>query len=70
MMQSAISAPIPAENQGRFGTGESLYPASISIAVNISRISTTSARMMLAYYHAHIGTVTAILCNYALSALK
>jgi len=39
-----------------------LYPATTKIAVNISRIKTTSARMMKAYYHANIGKVTANLC--------
>jgi len=29
----------------------------------MSRIKTTSARMMKAYYHAAIGSVTAILCK-------
>jgi len=70
IMQRAISPPRAAEVHGRSFSGESLYPATTRVAVNISRIRTTSARMINAYYHAAIGTVTAILCNWAASALK
>ena len=70
IMQSAISPPRAADVIGRSFIGESLYPAMTRVAVNISRIKTTSARMIKAYYHAAIGTVTAILCNCGASALK
>src|SRR5918996_731063 len=51
MIQMAISAPAAAETQGSSPTGTSLYPAAIKIAVNISRIKTTSACIIRAYYH-------------------
>ena len=61
MMQTAIRAPNPAEIQGSLATGLRIYPAATKIAVNISRIRTTSACIMKAYYHAHIRIVTEIL---------
>jgi hypothetical protein len=61
MMQIAINAPAAAEIHGSSPTGTSLYPAATKIAVNISRIRTTSARIMKAYYHANIRIVTEIL---------
>src|SRR5215216_3059984 len=54
MIQMAIKAPAAAESHGSSRTGVSSYPAYTKIAVNISRIKTTSARMIKEYYHAHI----------------
>src|SRR5687768_17270391 len=61
MMQTAIRAPNPAEIHGSLATGLRIYPAATRIAVNISRIRTTSACIMKAYYHANIRIVTEIL---------
>ena len=70
MMQTAISPPTIAEVHGRPFIGTIKCPAITKIAVNISRKRTTSARMIKAYYHAAIDSVTAILCNWAVSAVK
>jgi len=60
MMQTAIRAPNPAEIHGSLATGLRIYPAATKVAVNISRIRTTSACIMKAYYHANIRIVTEI----------
>src|SRR5688500_20365588 len=61
MMEIAIRAPNPAEIQGSLATGLRIYPAATKSAVNISRIRTTSACIIKAYYHANIRIVTDIL---------
>ena len=63
MMQTAMSAPNPAEIQESPATGLRMYPAATKIAVNISLIRTTSACIMKAYYHAPIRIVTEILSD-------
>src|ERR1700752_13147 len=53
MIQTAINAPSDAEIHESPATGFRMYPAATKIAVNISRIRTTSACITRAYYHAH-----------------
>jgi hypothetical protein len=60
-MRTAIRAPNAADIQGvSRAIGLRIYPAATKVAVNISRIRTTSACIIKAYYHANIRIVTEI----------
>src|ERR1700730_18743762 len=58
IMQMAMTAATPAEIHASPATGLRTYPATTNIAVNMSRIITTSACITLEYYHANNHTVT------------